>query len=171
VAIGPGTAQALSAEGVIADHVPEEHIGEEVARVVTDAHDGDVSGVRILLPRAAVARQILPDTLRAAGGEVDVIAAYRSVPPIGEDAARLSRLIRDREVDVVTFTASSTVENLCTILGDDARDALEPLTIASIGPITTATAERLGLRVDVTASRYTNAGLVSALRAHFTQSQ
>jgi len=167
VAIGPGTARGLEAVGITPDHMPDEHVGEAVARIVTEAHGGDLSGVRILLPRAAVAREALPEILRAAGGEVDVVPAYQNVPPEGEDAARLSELIRGGEIDVVTFTASSTVQNLCEILGEDAPAALASLTIASIGPITTATAEGLGLTVDVTASEYTNVGLVAALRDHF----
>jgi uroporphyrinogen III methyltransferase/synthase len=167
VAIGPGTAAALSERGITADHVPGEYVGEEVAKVVLDAHDGELSGVRVLLPRAAVARDALPSVLRKAGADVDVVPAYRNVEPTGEEAARIVRLIRDREVDVVTFTASSTVSNLVTILGDDAPALLGPLTLASIGPITTATATNLGLSVAVTATEYTNVGLVDALRRHF----
>ncbi len=167
VAIGPGTARALSDAGITADDVPSEHVGEEVARIVLEAHDGDLSGVRVLLPRAAVAREALPESLRAAGAEVDVVPAYRNLPPEGEAAERIRRLIADREIDVVTFTASSTVQNLCAILGEDAASLLSPLTLASIGPITTSTAERLGLEIAVTAREYTNAGLVDALRGHF----
>jgi uroporphyrinogen III methyltransferase/synthase len=170
VAIGPGTASALADAGITADQVPKEHVGEEVARIVLQAHDGDLSGVRVLLPRAKVAREALPETLRDAGAEVDVVAAYRNVPPAGDEAERIRRLLGEGEVDVVTFTASSTVQNLCEVLGDDAGALLAPLTLASIGPITTATAERLGLSIAVTASEYTNAGLVDALRDHFAGS-
>jgi len=172
VAIGPGTARALGREGVVPDHVPTEYRGEEVAKIVLGAHDGDLEGVRVLLPRAAVAREILPETLRAAGAHVDVVAAYQNLPPTDDESARIRDLIRRGDVDVVTFTASSTVENLCAVLeaegGSSAADALAPLTVASIGPITTRTAVRLGLRVDVTASEYTNDGLVDALRDYFT---
>ncbi len=169
VAIGPGTASALAEVGIVADRVPKEHIGEEVAKSVLEAHGSDLEGVRILLPRAAVAREALPEALREAGAEVDVVPAYRNVPPEGEAAARLRRLLQDGEVDIVTFTASSTVQNLVDVLGEDAQALLAPLTIGSIGPITTGTAERLGLSVAVTASEYTNVGLVDALRDHFQQ--
>lgn len=166
-AIGPGTAEELGLHGIRPDHVPDEYRGEAVARAVLDVHDRDMTGTRVLLPRAAVARDVLPDTLREAGADVDVVPAYRSVPPEGEEVERLRRLVRGGEVDVVTFTASSTVQNLVELLGDDAAEALAPLTVASIGPITTETAERLGVRVDVTARVYTNEGLVEALVRHF----
>jgi uroporphyrinogen III methyltransferase/synthase len=166
-AIGPGTAAALAQNGVRPDHVPSEYRGEAVAEILLAAHDRDLSGVRVLLPRAEVAREALPDILRAHGAEVDVVPAYKNVPPTGADAERVRRLVVDREVDVVTFTASSTVSNLCDLVGDDAAAHLAHLAVASIGPITTETAERLGVRVDVTASEYTNAGLVHALADHF----
>ncbi len=166
VAIGPATARALAVHGVRADRVPEEHRGEEVANAVLEATGGRLDGTRVLLARAAVARDALPDALREAGALVDVVDAYRSVPPEPDDSARLGELVRGG-VDVVTFTASSTVENVASILGRDAAAALSPLTVASIGPITSATAEELGIRVDVTATEYTHEGLVRALRRHF----
>lgn len=166
-AIGPGTAEELALRGIRPDQVPGEYRGEAVAQVILDAHGGRMEGVRVLLPRAEVARDVLPETLRRAGAEVDVVPAYRSVPPEGDQVERLRALVHGREVDVVTFTASSTVSNLVDLLGEGAAEALAPLTVASIGPVTTETAERLGLRVDVTAREYTDEGLVTALAEHF----
>ncbi|MDQ3031430.1 MAG: uroporphyrinogen-III synthase, partial [Myxococcota bacterium] len=139
------------------------------AQVILEAHDGDLRGLRVLLPRAAVAREVLPDTLRGAGAEVDVVHAYQNVPAPAEDEDAIRRAILDRTIDVVTFTAPSTVENVVRMLGDRAAEALAPLTIASIGPITTAAAEKLGVRVDVTAATYTSDGLVDALRDRFAR--
>lgn len=166
-AIGPATAAALRARGLRADRIPEEFRGEGAARAILDAHGGDLRGLRVLQPRAAVAREVLPETLRAAGAHVDVVHAYRNVPATDDDAAAIRRAIAEREVDVVTFTAPSTVESVVRALGDDAPALLAPLTVASIGPITTAAAEKLGIRVDVSAPVYTGEGLVLALRERF----
>lgn len=165
-AIGPATAGALRARGLRADLIPDEFRGEGAARALLDAHRGDLRGVRVLQPRAAIAREVLPETLRAAGAHVDVIHAYRNLPAEGEDAAAIRRAIAEREVDVVTFTAPSTVESVARALGPDAAALLAPLTVASIGPITTAAAEKLGIRVDVSAPVYTSEALVLALREH-----
>jgi uroporphyrinogen III methyltransferase/synthase len=168
-AIGPATARALAARGLRADAMPSEFRGEAAAQVVLDAHGGDLLGVRVLLPRAAVARDVLPDTLRAAGASVDVVHAYQNVPAEESESA-IRRAILDREVDVVTLTAPSTAESVARILGASALADLAPLTVASIGPVTTAAAERLGIRVDVTAAAYTAEGMVAALREHFARS-
>jgi len=170
-AIGPATAEGLEAFGVRPDQIPGEYRGEAVAEMILAHHNGALGSLRVLLPRAAVARETLPETLRQAGAHVDVVAAYRSLPPDAAGLARLRALVTGGEVSVVTFTASSTVASLLELLGDGAVEALRPLTVASIGPITTATAERAGVRVDVTAKEYTNAGLVSALVTHFSERQ
>jgi uroporphyrinogen III methyltransferase/synthase len=166
-AIGPATAEALRRRGLYADAIPTEFRGEGVAQIIIDAHEGDPRGLRVLLPRAAVAREILPDTLRNAGAHVDVIHAYRNLPTTKETEEAIRHAITEREVDVVTFTAPSTVESIVRILGQDAPRILAQLTTASIGPITTAAAEKLAIRIDVTAESYTSDGLVDALREHF----
>jgi uroporphyrinogen III methyltransferase/synthase len=166
-AIGPKTAEALRERGLVPDLVPNEYRGEAVADAVVDALGASARQARVLLPRAREAREVLPERLRAAGATVDVVEAYRTVLPPEEDQERIRQLVRDRAVDVLTFTASSTVRQLVEIVGPSAPELLRPCTLASIGPITTETAEGLGLRVDVTASRYTVAGLVQALHEHF----
>ena len=165
-AIGPATAAVLREHGLRADVIPSEFRGEGAAQAVLDAHGGDLHGVRILLPRAAVAREVLPDTLRAAGAHVDVVHAYQNLPPAPDDEAAIRRAFDEGAIDVVTFTAPSTVASVVRILGDRAIASLAHLTVASIGPVTTAAAEALGVRVDVTAEQYTAEGLVDALRAH-----
>lgn len=165
-AIGPATEGALREHGLRADAVPAEFRGEAAAKAILDAHGGDLGGLRILLPRAAVAREVLPDTLRGAGASVDVVHAYKNVPASAEDEGAIRRALDEGAIDVVTFTAPSTVESVVRILGPRARELLTRVTTASIGPVTTAAAEKLGVRVDVTAARYTAEGLVDALRAH-----
>ncbi|MCA9602036.1 MAG: uroporphyrinogen-III synthase, partial [Myxococcales bacterium] len=114
----------------------------------------------------AVARDALPDALRAAGATVDVVAAYETVGPTPEEAEALRASVT-AGIDAVTFTSASTVSETARALGADAAGVHASTIVASIGPITTARAEELGIRVDVTASEYTNRGLVAALAEHF----
>lgn len=164
-AIGPKTARALERHGIRADRVPDEYRGEAVVAAILDASGGDVANRRILIPRAAVARDVVPDELRAKGAEVVVVPAYRTLPPEPSEVDRLRALFELGEIDIVTFTSSSTVKNLAGVLGDRTAELLAKTTVASIGPITTETAESLGIRVDVTATQYTIEGLVAALTA------
>jgi uroporphyrinogen-III synthase len=115
-------------------------------------------GERVLLARAEQARDVLPAGLSERGYEVDVLAVYRTVTA-SPDPAAVER-VRRGEVDALTFTSSSTVTNLCDLLG--AVPAPQPL-VASIGPVTSKTAMERGLRVDVEASEHTIDGLVDAL--------
>lgn len=165
--IGPKTANALTAYGLRSDRTPDEFRGEAVAETLL-AEMPSPATTRILLPRAAVAREVLPDTLRAAGAEVDVVAAYRSASPDDDAIEAIRGRFAAGEVDVVTFTSPSTVEQLLEALGE-LRPRLETVCIASIGPITTKRAEELGLTVHITASPYTTDGLLEALSAHFAR--
>jgi uroporphyrinogen III methyltransferase/synthase len=149
-AIGPGTADALAAGGVVADLVPGRFVAEGLLDVFPDGPG------RVLLARAEVARDVLPDGLRARGWDVDVVDAYRTVTsPLTEDQRREAG-----RADVVTFTASSTVTRWLEAGGP------VPPVVACIGPITAATAREHGLRVDVEADVHTMRGLVDALAAH-----
>ncbi len=164
-AIGVATADRLKTHGLRADVIPEEHVGERLAEAIIAAAGGTLRGQRVLLPRAAVAREAIITLLSAAGAAVDVVPAYETLPPETVDQDRLRSLIANKQLNAITFTSSSTVDNLCDILGSDAPAQLAPLLIASIGPITTATATQRGLRVDITANHYTVQGLVDALTA------
>lgn len=159
-AIGPATARELARFGIRADLVPAEFRGEAVAEALIAS--GNVASQRFLLPRAAVAREALPTMLRERGAHVDVVAAYRNVPG---DLPRIAELVETGAVDVLTLTAPSTAESVLQAVGDPRR--LEPLVVASIGPVTTSSAEHLGIRVDVTAREYTAEGLVMALRDYY----
>lgn len=173
-AIGPGTGAALARNGVRADVTADEHRGEALAATILDAlraaeatgRRRDPAGARVLLPRAAVARNALPDALAAAGVFVDVVEAYRTRRPERPIVERLEAALGSRAIDVVAFTASSTVDNLCALI-PDARERLRDVVVASIGPITSATCRARGLDVSVEASPYTIPALVAALEAHF----
>jgi uroporphyrinogen III methyltransferase/synthase len=160
--IGPRTAEALERFGVRADRVAEEHVGEGLARDVL----GQGTPRRVLVVRALVARDALPNLLREAGAEVSVVAAYET-RPAAPGPKSLVELVETRAVDTVLFTSSSTVTTTVERLGPHARELLGALTVASIGPITTRTAEELGIRVDVTATTFTVDGLLDALERYF----
>ncbi len=164
-AIGPGTARALEKVGITADVVAKDHKGEGLARELLAAI-GDAKP-RVLIARAEVARDVVPDALREAGCEVDVVAFYQTRTPPRPLLAAVAELLDAGEIDVITFTSSSTVEHLCDALEARAAELLAKTCVASIGPITTETAEKRGIRVDVTAEQHTVPGLVLALEKHF----
>jgi uroporphyrinogen III methyltransferase/synthase len=159
-AIGPATAERLEKVGLRVDVVP----GEYRAEALIDAlGTGSLAGQRVLIPRARVAREILPEKLREAGAEVVVPPAYESVPS-SEGREELSLRLQAGEVDCVTFTASSTVENFVGAFGEEeAARLLSGTRVACIGPITADTARKRGLRVDAGADEYTIPGLVEAV--------
>ena len=159
-AIGPATAERLEKVGLRVDVVP----GEYRAEALIDAlGTGSLAGQRVLIPRARVAREILPEKLREAGAEVVVPPAYESVPS-SEGREELSLRLQAGEVDCVTFTASSTVENFVGAFGEEeAARLLSGTRVACIGPITADTARKRGLRVDAGADKYTIPGLVEAV--------
>lgn len=156
--IGPATAEAVHALGVVSDVVPEEYRAEELFRAL--GGPAASKGKRFLLVRAEVARNVLPDAIREAGGQVDVVPVYRTITPeIERDVAR-------RHVElatIVTFTSPSSVTNLCRIVGDDAPALLRKRHLAVIGPITAKALADRGLQATVVAEEYTAAGLVEAM--------
>ncbi len=167
-AIGPGTAAALERYGLAADLVPKVHKGEGLAAELLAAiGEGAQARPKVLIARAEVARDVVPDALRAAGCEVDVVPVYKTHAPPRPLLDALAALLEAQEIDVVTFTSSSTVEHLCDALESRAAALLRNTCVASIGPITTETARKRGLRVDVTASEHTIPGLVSAIEGYF----
>jgi len=153
-AIGPETAARAQEAGMTPALVPQRFIAEELADALAAA---TAPGARILLARAAGARDVLPEQLRARGAHVDVLETYRAIPPAGV-GPRLAACLPG--VDMITFTSSSTVHHFVDAmpgaLGDQVR-------IACIGPITAQTARDLGLRVDIIAQEYTTSGLVDAI--------
>jgi uroporphyrinogen III methyltransferase / synthase len=163
-AIGPATAAALESEGVRPHLVPERYVAESVLEAL-GAGSG-LQGARILLPRAEIARAVLPDELRAAGAEVVEVAAYRTVPDTG--AAELLRArLRTGTVDLITFTSGSAVQNFEALMGKK----IGPVKIASIGPITSAAARELGLPVHIEATEHTVPGLIRSILAYYESAE
>jgi uroporphyrinogen III methyltransferase/synthase len=163
-AIGVKTRQALRSRGIQADLVPGDARAEGVTAALLPLL---TERSRILLPRAEVAREVLPGSLRDAGSEVDVVPAYQNLPPEHNEAERIRSLVDPAEGEAILFTSSSTVQNLFDLLGQDAVDRLNALDLFSIGPITTQTAEHLGLRVAATSPEQTIESLVATVRAYY----
>ena len=158
VAIGPETAGRLRDEGVHVCLVPAKYQAEGILEGLNAA---EISGRRILIPRAARAREVLPQTLREWGASVDVVQAYETVLPHRQSG--LHELFQ-KQIDVITFTSSSTVENFIRLLeGEEFNQILQEVIVACIGPVTARTVMDSGLRVDIVSSEFTIAGLVAAI--------
>ncbi len=157
-AIGPATRDALAAAHLKTDLIGEEYVAESLLAAFDRF---EMEGRRILLARAAVARDILPAGLAARGARVDVVEAYRTVPP--DDLSQVAGGVLDalRPADWVTFTSSSTVRNLAEAAGPE---RLRKVRIATIGPVTSATVREFGLQVAAEASVYVADGVVEAIR-------
>lgn len=161
-AVGPATAEALLACGIAPDLVPVQYVGEALADALRES--GDLTGARVLLARAESARDVVPDVLRASGAYVDTIAVYRTVADAAGAANVRSRLLAG-EIDLVTVTSSSTVRYFVDAVGEDAARAAP---LASIGPVTTATARERGLTIAVEAAEATISALVEAALRFFS---
>lgn len=155
VAVGPGTAAALSEAGLTPDLVATRHMAEGLLDELAPLAQGASGTSRALLPQAAGARDVLAEGLRAMGYQVDVVEAYRTVTghPAPEQLAAIAG------ADAITFTSSSTVKGFLETAG---RERVPPV-VACIGPVTASTAAEMGLEVDVVAEAHTVVGLVAAL--------
>jgi uroporphyrinogen III methyltransferase/synthase len=165
-AIGSETARALEGHLIHPEVVPADFRAEALAEALA-GHA--MSGARVLLPRAAGARMVLPERLRALGAAVDDVATYEAVAPAGADVDGLLAAVRAGDVQAITFTSSSTVQNFMMLIGAAGAAILRdhPPVIACIGPITGATARAHGLPVDVQPDVYTIDALCDALVGHF----
>ena len=156
-AIGPTTKQAIENLHLKVDLMPKEYVAESLVEAFRSER---LQGKRVLLPRAAVARDLIPTELEKLGAHIEVVDAYRNIIP--EDAAARAHEIFSaaRKPDWITFTSSSTVKNCVAVAG---RDALEGIRIASIGPVTSETVREHGLTVNVEAKHFTMDGLLQAI--------
>jgi uroporphyrinogen-III synthase len=168
VAIGPATRKAIEQRGLKVDVVPKEYVAEAIVSMLRD----QVRGQNVLLLRAKVARDVIPNQLRKVAARVDVIEAYETVLPESSREQLLDVLRRPgRRPDVITFTSSSTARNFRDLLGAEAAYSglLDGIKLASIGPITTATLEELKLPAAFQAKEYTIPGLVEAIVRHLKE--
>jgi uroporphyrinogen-III synthase len=162
-AIGPATKKAIERRGVKVDVVPKEYVAESVVRSLKSK----VKGKRVLLVRAKVARDVIPNELRKAGAQVDVVEAYETLVPESSRTRLRSALANPRQrPHVITFTSSSTVRNFAELMGarrGTHRGDLDEIQMASIGPITSSTLRELGWCVDISAKEFTIPGLTEAI--------
>ena len=176
--IGPATAEVLAKYGVAVDLVPAEYIAEGIAVSLLDdarKRGESLKGKKVLLARAAEARNVLVTELQQAGAIVDVVATYRTVGVTNEDGRgrEILRMLESQQLDIVTFTSSSTVRNFMQWIIQCDRDVANSFLsnvsrhtrpkIACIGPITSQMAREFGLDVHIEAQEYTIAGLIEAI--------
>ena len=158
-AIGPSTAQKLSQFDINIDLVPDDHVIEGLLEVFPEAPPAG----RVLIPRAAIARNLLPDTLKSFGWSVDDVEVYRTIIPVKGD--KTVELLKS--TDAIVFTSSSTVQNFISMF------AIEniPELVVSIGPITSQTIRHAGLVPHVQASPSSIAGIIQALRNYYSMNR
>lgn len=156
-AIGPATSKALEDLGLKVDILPKEFVAESVLEALKE--QGEIEEAKILLPRAEVARNTLPNGLKKAGALVDVVTVYRTVRANPPEELKREVLLSD----VFTFSSPSTLVNFLEIMGMDAKNWLKDKVVACIGPVTKAKAEEFGVPVHVVPSEYTFNGLLRAV--------
>ncbi len=164
--VGTTTAEFLQGHGLRADLLPEEFTAEGLAAALGKE---EMSGKKVLLPRAAKAREVLPETLATAGAEVVTVPVYRNVQPA--DYAEVRQALEEKAIDLITFTSSSTVINFLEMLhcADEAEQQrlLDGVKIATIGPITAKTASQNGMAIHIQPKTFTIPALVDAILAYY----
>lgn len=157
--IGSATAEKLSSFGLIADFIPKKFRAESLI----DTLKNFVNGKKILIARAEVAREILPQELKNFGANVTVAAAYKTLPAT-ENSKKIKSELDAGKIDMITFTSSSTVENFFAAID---KNFLQKVKFAAIGPITAETLKNFGFSADVIAEEFTINGLVEAIKKFF----
>ncbi|MBN1106669.1 MAG: uroporphyrinogen-III C-methyltransferase [Deltaproteobacteria bacterium] len=168
-AIGSSTGNALRKRGIRPDLIPDEFRAEAVVEALRNE---EVGGARILLPRAAQAREVLPEELRKMGAVVDVVETYRTVKAAG-DLEGVKEMLQKGEIHMVTFTSSSTVSNFVELFREEGEAFyrwMEGPVVACIGPVTARTAEKTGLKVSLVAPEYTIESLTASIVGFFSRS-
>ena len=166
-AVGATTAEALAGHGLRVDLVPDEYRAEGVLRALRG--QGDLTGVRVLLPRGNLARDLLPTELGRAGAEVTAVTAYRTVPAeLDREGPDVRGMLRGRRVDVVTFTSGSGVRNFARALGGrQAAELLRHVEVACIGPVTAEAAAKLDIATTIMPAESTAPALIEEIVERF----
>lgn len=168
-AIGPATAREVREHSCKVDLMPDEFVAEGVVQALFRSCGGAnaLKGLRILIPRAKVGREVLPDALARSGAIVDLVPCYQTVQAPLDDA--LIEALHERLPDLVVFTSSSTVTSLVTLLGPEvAQPLLRRSTVAAIGRITGETLESFGRKADIIPEESTIPSLLDAIRRYYT---
>ena len=165
--IGPKTAEAVRVFGIIPDLIPSEYRAEAVVDAFKKLK---AEGLKILLPRASKAREVLPEELKKMGAKINVIDTYKTIMPDNK-IETVIKMLEAGDIDMITFTSSSTVSNFMGMFGDKAdriKDLLKNVDIASIGPVTSDTAKKLGLNITVEPADYTINALTDVILTHYS---
>lgn len=133
--------------------------------LVEEFRNLEMRGMRVLIPRAQEAREVLPDELRLMGAEVNVVAVYKTLKPQGAEVERVRQLLSSHQLDAVAFTSSSTVRNFLELIGD--KSLLRETLLACIGPITASTLRESGLEPHIISREFTTEGLISEISNYF----
>ena len=167
-AIGASTAERFTRFGIKVDLQPAESRAESVVQALLP--HGDVKGVRFLLPRADIGREVIGDELRKRGAVVTEVIAYRTlaIDPERDGEPDIYRMLLDKGIDVVTFTSPSAVRSFAESYGADAvADLLRTTTVAAIGPVTAEAAAQLGITCGIVPKQYSIQALCEAIVEHF----
>jgi uroporphyrinogen III methyltransferase/synthase len=168
--VGPATAERLAEYGLKADLTPGDYRAEGMVRALLER--SDARGLKVLLPRADIGREVAADELRRNGAEVTEVVAYRTVAvePEREGEPDIYRMLLDQRIDVVTFTSASAVRSFVSVVGaEPAADLLRATTVASIGPVTAEAASQCDIQTTIMPSQYTVPALVQAIVQHFAK--
>jgi uroporphyrinogen III methyltransferase/synthase len=171
-AVGPATAERLARHGLKVDLTPPDYRAEAVVGALSERTR--VEGLKVLLPRADIGRDVIADDLRKQGADLTEVIAYRTIvaEPEREGEPDIYRMLLERRIDVVTFTSASAVRNFVRLLGPEpAADLLRTTVVASIGPVTAEAASQSGIQTTVMPSQYTTAALVDAIAEHFRRTE
>jgi uroporphyrinogen III methyltransferase/synthase len=151
-AVGSKTASHIKKYGIKVDIIPEKFNAEGLIAVFQNQSDINrqqtLKGLRFLLPRSEIAREILPEKIKELGGEIDTPITYRTIKPHSH-GKRLRRFLKEGKITIATFTSASTFNNFIEIIGDDARELLKGVAIAVIGPVTAKAVENAGFKVSI----------------------
>lgn len=158
-AIGEGTASSLKESGIIPDILPESYVAEGIIEIFKKKR---IRGKKILIPRAEVAREILPESLKEMGAIVKVLPVYRTVPPRN---LRKNLIEKIKDVDLVTFTSSSTVKNVMKY--PEIREAMKHLPVAVIGPVTAQELRKHGIEPLLVPKKFTVSSLINEIEKRF----
>jgi uroporphyrinogen III methyltransferase/synthase len=168
-AIGQRTAEKLHDAHVHVDLIPSLSTAEGVFQSLTEFIGGEIRGLNILLPRAAVGREVLPEALQDAGARVDVVTTYQTVLPDNIDRGKLAAMLAGSG-DCIAFTSPSTIKNLAKLFDThDLGKTLSDIVVACIGSITADTAIEYGLRVDIMPQQTTTADLAHAIAVYYSK--
>ena len=170
-AIGQRTADKLHDAHIHVDLVPSQSTAEGVFTALAEFAGGDehLRGLNILLPRAAVGRDVLPDALQKAGARVDVVTTYQTVLPDNIDRGKLAAMLAGSG-DCIAFTSPSTIKNLAKLFDThDLGKTLPNIVVACIGSVTAEAAVEYGLHVDIQPNQFTTRDLAQAIADYFSR--